>query len=281
VSTSALVLVLASAFFHAVWNALLKRETDSEASSVAVLAVAGVVGWLWALFQPGTPFSTPLGLLLSGCAGLFEALYFLSLGKALQRAPLGSVYTTARGGAMAIVWPFSLWILNEPLRWLAAVGTLVLALGLWRTHQSSRQGTEKSGMAWAWVCALSIGGYHLCQKLALTHGAAPSALFAMSLVCALPLNLWRGGRPGLEALSRAWKRSWPSLLGAGVLCAVSFLLLLFALRTEGAGVVLTLRNTSIAWAVALGMMQGEPLVPARLQGAALVLIGAVLIGWPS
>jgi drug/metabolite transporter (DMT)-like permease len=44
--------------------------------------------------------------------------------------------------------------------------------------------------------------------------------------------------------------------------------------------VLTLRNTSIAFALGLGALQGERLRGRQLAGAAAVLVGAVLLGWP-
>jgi drug/metabolite transporter (DMT)-like permease len=70
------------------------------------------------------------------------------------------------------------------------------------------------------------------------------------------------------------------LVAAGLLCTLSFSLLLLALANSGAGAVLTLRNTSIAFALGLGALQGERLGRRQLVGAGLVLLGAVLLGLP-
>jgi drug/metabolite transporter (DMT)-like permease len=70
------------------------------------------------------------------------------------------------------------------------------------------------------------------------------------------------------------------LVTAGVLCTLSFSLLLIALMRSGMGAVLTLRNTSIAFALVLGALQGERMGRRQLAGAGLVVLGAVLLGWP-
>jgi len=279
----ALFLVLGSAVCHAAWNAIIKREADSEASSILVLGLSAAMGFIWALWSGVAPLpSSGLAALYVIGGGLFEALYFTSLGKALQQAPLGAVYPAARGGAMLIVWPISILALGEPLHWLSIIGTTLLVCGLWRSGAATRTDAfERRGMFWAWVCALSIGGYHLCQKQALMEGLAPPALFTQTLLIALPLNLLKRGVHGLTAMREAWTRSSGVLLLASVLCTVSFGLLLTSLRQEGAGLVLTLRNTSILFAIFFGLLQGERLKQPQWEAGGLVLIGAVLLGWPS
>jgi drug/metabolite transporter (DMT)-like permease len=44
--------------------------------------------------------------------------------------------------------------------------------------------------------------------------------------------------------------------------------------------VITLRNTSIAFALVLAMLQGERPGRRQVSGAVLVMGGAVLLGWP-
>jgi drug/metabolite transporter (DMT)-like permease len=57
--------------------------------------------------------------------------------------------------------------------------------------------------------------------------------------------------------------------------------MLTALARTGAGAVLTLRNTSIAFALVLSALQGERLGLRQLVGVGLVMAGAVLLGWPA
>ena len=58
-SLRAALLVVLSAFLHALWNALLKRERDTEGATVAVLAVAAAVAALAAIPGGAGAFRSP------------------------------------------------------------------------------------------------------------------------------------------------------------------------------------------------------------------------------
>jgi uncharacterized membrane protein len=275
-----LLLVLLSALLHALWNALIKRERDTEAATVGVLISAAVTATIVAAISAvgGGAFPGARAFAWALAAGLGEGFYFLTLGRALARAPLGLAYTVARGGAIVAVWPLSVWLLGEPLTSAAAGGALLVLMGLVTTGGAERA-RFAAGLGWSAACALSITGYHLAYKQALGAGARPSALFAVSLVLALALNLWRlpDARQRLAQLART--RLPPLLLG-GLLCTAAFLILLHALAGAGAGAVLTLRNTSVVFAQLLGALLGESLRPRQVLGGLLVVAGAILIGWP-
>jgi uncharacterized membrane protein len=67
----------------------------------------------------------------------------------------------------------------------------------------------------------------------------------------------------------------------GALCGGSFLILMEALAAGGAGYVLTLRNTSVLFAVALAFFIGERPLRLEIAGATLVAAGAILMAWPA
>jgi uncharacterized membrane protein len=62
-------------------------------------------------------------------------------------------------------------------------------------------------------------------------------------------------------------------------CGGSFLILMEALAAGGAGFVLTLRNTSVLFAVGLAWAIGDPPRRPQIAGAVLVAAGAVLMAW--
>jgi uncharacterized membrane protein len=128
------------------------------------------------------------------------------------------------------------------------------------------------------VCALFVGGYHITYKLALASGGRAEATVALSLSVASVINVvacihGRGGALAIQALRAQPGRA----IVCGVLANVGFLLFLIAMRDAGAGLVLTLRNTSILFAQMFAIVLGER--PGRLGivGAALVTAGAVLL----
>lgn len=273
--TAGPIWLLASALLHAGWNALLKRERDPQLASLGVLAAAVVFAFAFALVAPGGGLPSraiPWGV----GAGFFEAIYFVTLGAALARASYGAVYAIARGGALIVVWPVAVAFLREPVTPLSAAGAALVAVGVVLVAVAGREHASRGGIVLAVACAASIAGYHVCYDVALSIGAGTAPLFSVAFAVALPpVWLWARltGRtsPGLD---RRTVLRW-SL--AGALTTASFILFLVGLARSGAGVALTLRNTSIVFAQLLAMAIGERVPPRQLLGSALVVAGAALV----
>ncbi|TMQ16489.1 MAG: permease [Deltaproteobacteria bacterium] len=259
-------LVLLSAFLHALWNALLRLEESKDRSLVVAVMVAtvfaaGVAGVRWGAGE--VPFASVEGVGFTLLAGLCEAVYFVTLARAMELGKLGVVYTVSRGGAVLAVWPLSIALFGE-------VATLPAMAG---------SGAVRGAVAWAAECVMSLAAYQLTYKAALREGTNPSACFAQSLGMSATLSLVRlrgGGRAALRPLVR---RRWKRLLVMGVVCSGSFLILMEALANGGSAFVLTLRNTSVLFAAGMAWWIGEQPGRSELAGAALVAAGAVLIAW--
>jgi uncharacterized membrane protein len=270
-------LVLGSALLHAAWNAILKRERDPRLAVVPVCGVAALLGTIVAIATPGIAFPTRAAWVFSLVAGVFEGAYFFTLGRALAGAPLGIVYTVSRGGALLLVWPFSIVMLAENVNSKGIAGTMLVALGLAATASEERTaGTSRAGLLFASACAACIAGYHLAYKYALAAGAMPASTLALSMTTGVVLNvvvLDRDRRRAAGVLARS-----PTVLVAGALAGGSFLLFLFALTGGGAGAMLTLRNTSVVFAQLFAVFIGERSGARRWTGALLVAAGAILLG---
>lgn len=273
-----LLLVLASAFLHAAWNALLKRASDLEAASMGIIATALAATTALAFLLPGPAFPDGPSLLWGLAAGVFEGLYFLALSQALARSPLGWSYTWMRGGSLLLVWPVSLACLGEPLRPSSAAAVLVVCAGLGLMGLAPHRASSRGGWGWAVLVASTIAGYTLCYKMSLAHHAGPVALFAVSMAVALPIQvLVRSARGSLRASLRL---SQPGLaLGAGLLSTASFVSYLVALSLGGAGVMATLRNTSVVFAVLFSWLLGDRPSARQWAGAGLVAAGAAGLAW--
>jgi drug/metabolite transporter (DMT)-like permease len=273
-------LICLSALLHALWNAALKRQADPEGASVAILTVAAIVAGAALLLASGPAFPVASGLGWALAAGVCEGGYFVTLALALREAPLGVVYPIARGGALAVVWPVSVLWLGEAVTSRTMAGVLVLVLGLVLVARERRDRATLRGVTWAVLCAFSIAGYNLCDKLALETGASSSAVFAVALVVALPVAVARLGRQATGRALLAWRASPLTISAAGVLCTASFLVFLSALARSGAGAATTLRNTSVLFALLLAWAIGERPRRPQIIGTVGVVLGAVLMGWP-
>ncbi len=277
---AAVLLVISSAFLHASWNAILKRVREPEVAVLSMITIGSTTAVIVALVL-GVPFPPTTSFLWSLLAGVLESGYLLTLAKALSRAPLGPVYTIARGGALLVVWPTSIIFLGEQITLTRIGGTLLVLAGLTATGFQQRakadEKRDRSGFFWAAICAVFVGSYHLAYKLALAKGGNPPAADAISLSAATVVNFaFAGVVKGRQAFV-ALRRDPFRIISGGVLANLSFLLFLFAMAQGGAGVLLTLRNTSILFAQAFAFFLGERPTRLGIIGAVLVTIGAVLL----
>lgn len=285
-----IALVLLSAFLHALWNALLRLESDKDRSLMAAVVVATlfaavVAGVRWEL--GAAPFASLAGVGFTVLAGVMEASYFATLAKAMGLGRLGVVYTISRGGAVLAVWPLSIALFGELATVPSIAGSAVVVGGLALSGLGGARGgaggerrDRRGAMGWAVACAMSIAGYHLAYTAALREAVNPSACFALSLGVSAVINGLRLGRArggGGEAIAGLVRRRWPRLVVMGLVCSGSFLILMEALARGGAGHVLTLRNTSVLFAMGMAWRIGERPRRAEVAGAALVAAGATLI----
>ena len=276
-------LVLLSAFFHAAWNALLRVEPDKDRGLIAAVATASLFAGVIAIARWAggeEMFASREAVAWTLVAGVAEALYFMTLAKALELGRLGAVYTVSRGGAVLVVWPLSMAFYGEVPTPEAIGGSILVCVGLALSGVGGTQGgtqRHKVGVAWAAVCAVSIAGYHLAYKAALNAGGNPSATFAVSLGLSALIGIARIGAPGRRTLVDVVRTRTFRVCLMGVVCGGSFLILMEALALGGSGYVLTLRNTSVLFAAILAWTIGEKPRRVEIIGAIAVAAGAVLM----
>lgn len=280
---AAIACVLASAFLHALWNALLKTARDARVAATAVVAMCAAITALMAPFMVDDFVPSRSGLLWALGSGVLEGIYFITLARALKAAPLGVAYTVIRGGAMLLVWPVSVLVLHEPYTCLTALGALFVGVGMAAAQHTPEQAVDVGRRASvrlhsAYLCSMSVAGYHLCYDRALVAGMAPWALFALAMWVALLVTAPPMGRAGLRDVGHALRTEAPKLTLTAVICTVSFVLFLSALRDAGAGIGITLRNTSTLFAQGMAWAIGEHPHRWQIWGAVAVCTGAVLVG---
>jgi drug/metabolite transporter (DMT)-like permease len=274
----AVLLITLSAALHAAWNYAVRRHGSVRAATAILVmgSVAITLPLALAFSGAGWGRALPWGVL----AGLGEAAYFFTLGRALEIGPLAAVYTVSRGSSMLLVWPASHLLMGEPIGLRAVGAVAALILGLWLLAPSRGEPGvtgSRAGYFWALACGLCIAAFQLLYKGAENAGSNPLQLFAVSMATSLPVLLL--GLGGVGSL-RAALRVRPALLVFGS-CALtaSFLLSLFVLQSHGAAWVMTLRNSSVAFAQLFGWaLLGERPTARAGAGVALVFADAMLLG---
>lgn len=266
-STEALGLALAAAGLHALWNLLLARERDTEATTavslvVFVAALAPLAAATWRVEGAAVPY-------IVASAGL-ELAYIALLAAAYRRFELSLVYPLARGLAPVLTLVIVVVVVGASPSGGEIAGVAAVAGGILLVR-GVRRSARGSGLAV--VIAAAIAGYTVVDRYGIRHAnTAPYLLLVMlGPAIAYPLTV---GRARLAAAVR------PIAAVIGVASAATYLLVLLALRLASAPSVSAVRETSVVIAVVLArVFLQEPVGVRRLAGAATVVGGVALLAF--
>jgi drug/metabolite transporter (DMT)-like permease len=276
-----LFLLVSSAFLHALWNSWVKAEKNKEAFLTIVIVFATLYSWigLWHAPLGMGPGALPRALV----SGVFEGVYLILLAYTLRQASLAWAYAIMRGAAMVLVWTISVTLMGETLSWLSGVGAALIFLALWIPVFAAKTDRQSPrAIVSALACSVCIAGYHIFYEESLHRGIGPALLFSISLTLSLPFSLVnlhrRGGNRQMVELLR--QRAVQVLI-AGLVVYSSFMLFLGGLQVTAPGFAISLRNTSIFFALVLSAVMGEKVTRLQVATCTLIFLGALLMGWGS
>ncbi|ATQ41561.1 DMT family transporter [Caulobacter mirabilis] len=268
----AALMMIASGAAHAVVNAILKAGKDKMSSR------ALIDGFSALLVLPAAFFvSLPHGA-WGWLAGSWAThlVYLFCLIKAFERADMTVAYPIARGVAPALAATAAVLVFDEPLTWLVAGGIGLVSLGVMIVGLGRH--ADRRALGWAAATGATIAVYTVIDAQGVR--AAPSALsyivwvyLALGGGIALLFALWRGPRFILAARSE-----WKAGLAAGALSIVTYGLALWAYRLGDTPRLAALRETSIVFALAIGILfLRERMTAGRIAGALVIGLGAALL----
>jgi drug/metabolite transporter (DMT)-like permease len=268
--TSALLLALAAACVHALWNVILARARDIEAATAVAVLVAEVVFLpvtvvVWNVHRAVIPF-------LVASAAL-QLLYFTLLPTAYRLADLSVVYPIARGTAPVLVLVVGVVALDRATSAGQVAGVCLVGAGVLLVR--GLRGSPGKGVPLGLVIACVIAAYTLVDKEGVQHaGAVPY----LELTMIGPAVVYSGAVvrvKGLRALRNAWG---PATVVAGLATFGAYALVLLALQRAAAAPVAAVRETSVVIAALLARrVLREPVGTARIAGAAAVAGGIALL----
>jgi drug/metabolite transporter (DMT)-like permease len=281
-------LVLASALFHAYWNFLLKRNAGTEVfvglSKVVEALVFAPFFIVFAL--PGMP-ATPHTLLLVVVATLGVVANYAALTMAYRHGDLSLSYPVSRGATLLFLPLLGLAVFGERVDAIGITGLIcilagVLALNLpelsWGAVRQLGAHLRHVAVLWALGVAFNNAVFTLWDKYAvrtLNPFAYMYAYTGLTAACYATFVWHRHPRPVIAA---EWRNKWWAITQVAVLNMVSYLLVLFALRTGVSSYIIGFRQLSIAIGVLLGWrLLSESLTTGRTLGATLIVIGCGLV----
>ncbi len=279
-TTAILLAVLAGAFLHASWNALIKWEKDKLAASAAVAFGAGIVAIPLVLMSPIPLAPSWPWIALSS---LIHVFYFALVGYALRHADLGVVYPLTRGSAPAFTAILAAVWIGEVLAisgWLA-VGAIAAGVVTLSADALLRGGLTPRTAVLAFTNAAVVVAYTLIDGLgARLAGNALSYVSWMllgtaALILPIALIFYR------EQVMQKERGFWARTLSAGALTIASYGIALWAMTQAPIGLVAALRETSVLFAAILGaLLFEERFGPKRWAALILIVIGIGLLRVP-
>jgi drug/metabolite transporter (DMT)-like permease len=269
--------VLAAAVFHASWNAMLKLDLE-PLKAVTVLSVAcGVVAAPFA-YLTGLPEPAAWPYIAASLA--IHLVYYGALGAAYRFGDLGQVYPIARGSAPLMTAVGASLIVGETLAPRAMSGIAVLGVGILLLSIAGRTGLrfDPRAVGFALLTALSISAYTLVDGIGGRIGPSAFAYIAWLMlldgIMMLAFGFWKWPRT-----FRGDMQQNPILfLVGGLLSTASYAIAIWAMSVAPIALVAALRETSVLFAAAIGVVfLREPVVGMRILAALLVVAGMVLI----
>lgn len=278
-TTPVFLAVLAGALMHASWNALVKVGLDRLLSISLIQAACAAIALAAVAFVP-LP-QRDAWLWLAGSAVLHIG-YNVFLARAYRVGDLGQIYPIARGCAPLLVTLISIFALSEHPSWLGYLGIAVLVMGILCMAFRGGKGPrlERATLINALTTSAFIAGYTLADGSgARVNGNTISYVIWLFLLdgfgMLLVLLAMRGVRV-LPDLARHWR---VGLIG-GALSIGAYGITIWAMTQAPIALVAALRETSVLFAIAIGVVWlKEPLRRERLLAAGLILGGVILTHW--
>jgi uncharacterized membrane protein len=274
VPASALGLALGAAFLHAGWNVLLAGSRDTR-SATAGLLLFGLIFLAPAALVTGGVSTGAVPYIAASAA--LELAYFVLLARAYGGGEVSVVYPVARGSAPVVVLVFGALALNEGVSAGAAVGVILVALGVlvvglgaFRSHLVPENALPLRDVGFGLAIGLCIAAYTLVDSEGVER-ADPIAYLALVVApCAALYPAVTKVRPDVSART--------ALTAAATFGA--FLMVLAAFRLAPAAPVAAVRESSVVIAAVLSaVVLHERVTASRIAGAVAVVAGVAAIAY--
>jgi drug/metabolite transporter (DMT)-like permease len=289
---TALLLVLAAALLHALWNIAAKHAGGDHRFafvSVSMTAVLWAPVALW-FGVDEVPRWTALQWAAVTASAAVHVVYFLTLLRGYREADLTLVYPVARGSGPLVTAAAAMLLLGEAVSLPAVLGVLAVCGGvflvaggpsLWRlSHDAAAHTRLRAGLRWGALTGLLIAVYSVLDGYAikvLLMGPVVFDYFCNLLRVPMQLPLVWGDGAGLREVLRT---KWRYALVLATLSPLTYILVLYAVQMAPLSHVAPAREVSMLLAALIGgKLLGERDRGTRLLGAGCIASGVVALAW--
>ncbi len=285
-----LALVVLAGLIHAVWNIVAKKAggdvrfaTFTGVLMALIWAPLGI--WMgWDVLP--TWGSVEWGFVV--VSGLLHVLYYIALLRGYRKADLTVVYPLARGSGPLLSSLVAILVFGEKITAFGVAGILAVVAGVFfiaggtglfrAAHDPAKQAGIRKGMIYGLLTGMFIASYTVVDGYAVKVVLMSPILldyygnFAR-LVFLLPTVL----RDRATA-AQHWRIQWKHALIVAAISPVSYVLVLYAMKSAPLSHVAPAREVSMLFAALIGgQLLGERDRLARISGATLIAFGIMAL----
>ncbi len=273
-SLTVFLAVLFAAILHAGWNAVIRSGVDRFQGMLILTVTQGIMGCVMAMFAPMPSGQAWMWLIASG---LFHTAYKLFLASAYQRGDLSRVYPIARGAAPMMVVLVGLVLLSDRIAGQEYLGIALIGIGVMLMAQGVfGSGEARSLIPLALGSAACTAGYTIVDGVgARVMGSATGYtawLFVFDLVFFSVFSAAIKGRRVFVAS----RQRWTTGTLAGGMSLVTYWIAVWAMTVAPIALVAAVRETSVLFAVIIGVVWMKERANIGKWIAALVILAGVV-----
>lgn len=272
------LLVLLAAVSHATWNAFVKAGEDKLVSLCLVIFTLSAPALI---VLPFLPFPVAQAWPYLIVSALVHYLYYAALLAAYRHGDLSLAYPIARGSAPMLVAAGAWLFAGESLSSWKWVGVLTVSFGIMslaRPGRTRANDGEAKAIGFALVTGLTIAVYSLADGLGVrSSGAALAYIAWLFVLSGLPMPLiilWCRGDESARLIRAHLKIG----LFGGLISGLAYGIVIWAMSVAPIALVISLRETSVLIAAAIGsLFLKEPFGPRRIAAATVIVAGAAVM----
>ncbi|MBF4693467.1 DMT family transporter [Fusibacter ferrireducens] len=279
-SLIAFLFVILSTIMHAYWNYVLKKVQGGILfvwlfTLMACILYVPVI----ALILIRYPFTlTPLGIFFCTLSVLAHIFYFVFLDQAYRIGDLSIIYPVTRGVSPVFTVLFAIFFLGESLQGIQFIGIAMILMGTMTLSGLQIKNLKRSpiSIGFALLCGLMVTIYTLSDKYTM------SVLLISPLILDFLNNL---GRTVIltplvikspHKAKHLFQNHFKEALIIAVLSPLTYVLVLFAMKTLPVSIIAPIRQLSIIFSSILGInLLSESKDYAKIGGVLLTFLGVV------
>ncbi len=267
--------VLFAAILHAAWNAIVKFGTDKLQGMVLLSIAHALIGLAMVLAFPLPDRASLIWLILSV---ILHLVYKTFLTLAYQKGDLSRVYPISRGTAPVMVLIASLLFLNDKFTQWQVAGVALIGFGiLLMARGVFAHGERRDLLPYALAAAMGTAGYTLADGIGARLSMSPSAYIGwIFLLDASMFTVWALTFKGLKVIPKE-----PRVLALGLLAGTAsvgaYWIAVWAMTVAPIALVAALRETSVLFAVLIGVFFLKEKADKGKIMAALVIVSGVIL----